>query len=172
MKKIGSLLIGMLLIICLITTTFAETTTTSFDITLVKSLVSTGFYTSVDTIMDTVEDRSAISCALLIDLATQKPNLSDFTFDNFADCIMNNSVILTDGNFIGVNGFFDHKVVHISYDPSQKIANYYIENAGSGSDDFNCEFYKTQMEKAGFTVYINESDEMYRVAGILLNMGN
>ncbi len=170
MKKVKSILILTVFFVCILVSSFSfaskDSKTKAFELDLVPRLVNTGFYGSVDAIMDTVEDRSTITCALLIDLASL--NYEDFSIDDFSDCIMNKSNILTDGNYIGVNCFFKHNIVHISYDPASLSATYYIESAGSGSDDFNCEYHKTQMEKAGFDVYINEPEEMYRVAGIIL----
>jgi len=170
MKKYWALFIGMFLFVSLVTTALAAVSTEPFELSMTSGLINTGLYPTIDKMLDTEADRAIFSCALIVDL-TSAGN-ADFTQDDFADVIFNKSVILTDGNYIGVNGFFKHKVVHISYDPVSKSANYYVEDAGSGSDDFNAEYYKTQMEGKGLSVWINESDEMYRVINILLGVDN
>lgn len=170
MKRFGLLFLGSLVIVSLMTTALAGASTEPFELSMTTSLINTGLYPTLDKMLDTEANRATISCALIVDLTSA--GKSDFTEDDFADVIFNKSVILTEGNYIGFNGFFKHKVVHISFDPATKSANYYVEDAGSGSDDFNAEYYKTQMESKGLKVWINESDEMYRVISILLGVDN
>ncbi len=170
MNKNCVLFICMLAIFSLTITAFASASTEPFKLTMTSSVINTGLYSTIDDMLAAEADRAIISCALLVDLATA--GKTDFSQDNFVDCIFNKSVILTEGKYIGVNGFFNHKIVHISYDPASKTANYYIEDAGYGSDDFNAEYYKTQMESKGFEVWINDSDEMYRVVRILLGVND
>lgn len=168
MNKFWPLFIGLLVIASLTAAALAGASTEPFELSMTSGVINTGMFPTIDKMLETEADRATISCALIVDLTSA--GKSDFTQDDFADVIFNKSVILTEGNYIGVNGFFGHKVVHIAFDPASKSANYYVENAGSGSDDFNAEYYKTQMEGKGFKAWINESDEMYRVVSALLGI--
>ncbi len=156
-------------IILYLTLSFASAdaaTSQQFDLTLTSQFKKLGYWGTASSIMEDESSRAAVSCSLLIDLASA--GKSDFSSDNFADCILNPSNILTDGEFINVSGFFDHKVVHIAYDPVLENVSYSVGDAGYGTDEFNSIYEKQVMEGKGYTVYVNESEEMQRVFYILI----
>ncbi len=141
------------------------TSSQSFDLTLTSQLKETGWGT-VSSIMEDETSRASISCSLFIDLVSA--DRDDFSIDNCTDCLINPSNVSTDGEFINVSGFFDYKVVHITYDPLSGNVSYCIEDSGKGSDEFNSINEKQAMEEKGYTVYTNESEEMQRVFDILI----
>lgn len=166
MKKIILLVLVLAIILCSNIASAIAQTSHDFDLTLTKQFKNFGYYTTASSIMEDESSRSSVTCTLLIDLVSAKK--SDFTSENFADSLLNPSNIFTNGEFVGVSGFFNHKVVHIAYDPVTESVSYSIDDAGSGSDEFNCIYDKQIMEGRGYTVYTNESEEMQRVFYILI----
>ena len=92
---------------------------------------------TADYIMESMTERAFITCTLLVDLVSA--DRYDFTTDNFADCLLNKSNVLSNGDYIAVSCFFDHKVLSIAFDPVLGNARYNIDYMGSGTDDFNPE---------------------------------
>ena len=165
MKKFF-LLLSLFLICSTVFANAALSSTQDFDLTLTKQFKNFGYFTTASSIMEDESTRSSVSCSLLIDLVSAGKN--DFTTDNFTDCILTSSNIFTNGDYIGVSAFFNHKVVHIAYDPTTESVTYTVDDAGSGSDEFNCIYDSKTMEGKGFTVYTNTAEEMQRVFYILV----